>query len=129
MGFAQRGNDEIRFEHELLDALKLSYEKHFSQSEGVFRGVGVRPLVGRSPIPTLLEMGCRLGCLPLWRLKEGWGDRRKSRHLSVPRVLSSFLFYLLLLFCFMPRPLSQFTKVAFSFGEIISKMIFLAWPA
>lgn len=83
-----------------MDSLKLSCEKHFSRAEGVFRGVGVRPLVGRSPISTLLKMGCRLGCLPLWRLQKGWGVRRKSRHLSVPRVLSFFLFYLLL-FCFM----------------------------
>ena len=86
--------------------------------------LGVRPFAERPPIPNVAGNG------PQVRLPSDAGSRRVQETgdrqcLSMPRLLSCFLFYLFVLFCVVLYYglLSQLTEVAFSFGEIISKII------
>lgn len=56
--------------------------------------LGVGPFVGRSPIPMSLEAGCTSGCLMMETPESVQDTRGRTEHLSMPRALSLFLFFI-----------------------------------
>lgn len=112
--FAQRGSHEILFEHELIDSVKPSCEKkRFLGLRGSSVALGVGRFVGRSPIPMTLETGCRSGGLLMETPKSIQETRERTEHLSMPRALSLFLFFLLLACKSIHRELLSFMETSF----------------
>lgn len=89
--------------------------------------IEVKPFIGRSPVPLLLEMVCNSGCLQMETPKRVQEIGGRTERLSVPRTLSFFLLFLSVL-GFMSWPVRQFIENYFPLWSNRSKMILISSP-